>query len=135
MLKGRSCSNNIAGLKPIQNQCEHRVGCLETTHCFLQTKDNDALMSVTLYCPPWNTAAGRKPAERNGSPQHLQCCAMTPILFSLSACTSVVKYLRCLTPKFRPPRISEVPSQREKGNEQRRKNNRTLADREYLRET
>lgn len=131
MSQGRSCSNSIAGLKPIQSQWQRRVGCLKPTHCFLQTRDNDAPMSVTPYCPPWNTAPGEKPTRQNCSPQHLQYFAMTPVPFSLSACPSAVKYVCCLTPRFRPPRISEVPSQRETGNEEMRGNKRTLADPEY----
>lgn len=53
---------------------------------------------------------------------------MTPIHFPLSASTCVVKYLCCLTQKFQPNIISKVPSQREKGNEERRKNNKGLTD-------
>lgn len=59
---------------------------------------------------------------------------MTLILLTLSASTSVVKYLCCLTHKFQPHIILEVPSQREKGNEEM-KNNKRLADVERLRET
>lgn len=128
MFKRENCSNNVVGLKGFQAQCEHQVGCPETTHCFLQTKDNDALMSFTLYCPLWNTAPGRKPTKPNCQSQHLQYFAVTPIPFTLNAGTCV-KCLCHLTHMSQPHGVSKVPSQREKGNEEMRKTPKRFADR------